>query len=182
MIGILVLIAGAAIQGAAQNIATFIVSRFIVGLGVELAIVPAPVLITEIAYPAHRAKATGLFQTCFYIGSIASSWITFGTFTLAESTWSWRIPSIMQAFFPLVQLVGLFFVPESPRWLVSKGRSEEARAFLVTYHAGGDSSHPLVDHQMEMITAHIQSEVEIARLGWSVVGFPYHPSFLSQSR
>ncbi|KAF7173653.1 hypothetical protein CNMCM5623_005891 [Aspergillus felis] len=168
MIGIVILTLGAAIQGASQNIATFIVSRFIVGLGVEIAIVPAPVLITEIAYPTHRAKVTGLFQTCFYIGSIASSWITFGTFTLG-STWSWRIPSIMQAFFPLVQLVGILFVPESPRWLVSKNKLEEARAFLVTYHAGGDSSHPLVDHEMELITAHIQSETEIAGMGWSVL-------------
>ncbi|KAI0973189.1 sugar transporter [Xylaria arbuscula] len=166
MIGIVVLTVGAAVQGAAQNIATFIVSRFIVGLGVELCIIPAPVLITEIAYPTHRGKVTSLFQTCFYLGSIASSWITFGTFHLAESTWSWRIPSILQAFFPLVQLVGLIFVPESPRWLVSKGKLEQARAFFVKHHAGGESTHPLVDYEMRSITDHIESEVEIAGMGW----------------
>ncbi|KAJ5660681.1 uncharacterized protein N7484_000053 [Penicillium longicatenatum] len=168
VIGIVILTIGAAIQGASQNIATFIVARFIVGMGVEIVLVPAPVLITEIAYPAHRAKVTGLFQTCFYVGSIASSWITFGTFSLA-STWSWRIPSIMQAFFPLVQLLGIFFVPESPRWLVSKNKLDEARAFLIKYHAGGDSSHPLVHHEMALITAHIQSDTEIERMGWSVM-------------
>ncbi|KAJ5190125.1 uncharacterized protein N7498_009110 [Penicillium cinerascens] len=161
VIGIVILTIGAAIQGASQNIATFIVARFIVGMGVEIVLVPAPVLITEIAYPAHRAKVTGLFQTCFYVGSIASSWITFGTFSLA-STWSWRI-------LHHASLLGIFFVPESPRWLVSKNKLDEARAFLIKYHAGGDSSHPLVHHEMALITAHIQSDTEIERMGWSVM-------------
>ncbi|KAJ4351127.1 uncharacterized protein N0V89_006466 [Didymosphaeria variabile] len=166
-VGISLLIAGAAMQAASHNLATFIISRFIVGCGVEFSIIPAPVLITELAYPPHRGKVTGLFQTCFYLGAIASSWITFGTFTLKDSTWSWRIPSLMQAFFPLVQLLGLFFVPESPRWLVSKGKLEQARSFFTKYHAGGDDSHPLVDYEMQLITAHLEAEGEVAGMGWS---------------
>ncbi|KAK4942027.1 hypothetical protein LTR10_018208 [Elasticomyces elasticus] len=165
LIGSIILITGAAIQGSAKSVSTFIVARLIIGLGNQFASLPAPVLISEIAYPPHRGRATGLFQTNFYLGSIASSWITFGTFHLA-STWSWRIPSILQGFFPLIQLLGLWFVPESPRWLASKDRIEEARAVLGKYHAAGDPSHPLVDFEMQEITSHIQAEQELAGMGW----------------
>lgn len=168
MIGTVILSAGAAIQGSSKNVTTFIIARLIIGLGNQFTSLPAPVLISEIAYPPHRGRATGLFQTNFYLGAIASSWITFGSFHLA-STWSWRIPSILQAFFPCIQLLGLWFVPESPRWLASKGRLEEARAILGTYHAAGDSLHPLVDFEMQEITRHIQSEKEIAGMGWASV-------------
>lgn len=168
MAGNIILLGGAALQGASKNMATFIVARFVTGLGSQFATLPAPALISEIAYPTHRAKVTGLFQTNFYLGSIASSWITFGSFHL-KSDWSWRIPSILQAFFPLIQLVGILFVPESPRWLISKGRHDEARAFFTKYHAAGNDSHPLVEHEMNDITTHLQEEREAAATGWSAV-------------
>jgi hypothetical protein len=51
-----------------------------------------------------------------------------------------------------VQFVsGIFFLKESPRWLVANGKSEEARSTLVHYHAGGDSTSPLVDFEMSEI-------------------------------
>ncbi|KAJ6016792.1 hypothetical protein N7451_000171 [Penicillium sp. IBT 35674x] len=167
MFGIVVLVAAAAMQAASHNIATFIVARFFVGTGIELSCVPAPVLITEIAYPAHRGKATSLFQTCFFLGAIASSWCTFGTFNMTNSTWSWRIPSALQAFFPIVQFIGLWFVPESPRWLIGKGRHEEARAFLLKYYAGGDESNPIVEHEYREISSRIEAEQAAAGMGWS---------------
>lgn len=172
MVGIVLLVAAAAMQAASHNIATFIVARFFVGAGIELSCVPAPVLITEIAYPTHRGKATSLFQTCFFLGAIASSWCTFGTFNMTNSTWSWRIPSALQAFFPVVQFMGLWFVPESPRWLIGKGRHEEARAFLLKYYAGGDESNPIVDHEYRQISSHIEAEQAAAGMGWSSVRTP----------
>lgn len=46
---------------------------------------------------------------------------TFGTFHI-HTSWSWRIPSAIQGFPSVIQLIFIWFVPESPRWLVSKGR------------------------------------------------------------
>jgi MFS family permease len=181
MIGLVILIAAAAMQAASHNIATFILARFFVGFGMDVASVPAPVLITEIAYPTHRGLATSLFQTCFFIGAIASSWITFGTFNMTDSTWSWRIPSALQAFFPVLQLIGIFFVPESPRWLIAKGRNEEARNFIVKYFAGGDENNPIVEAEYQEISVRIQSEQDAAGLGWSAVSFSRYSPGLSIS-
>ena len=57
----------------------------------------------------------------------------------------------------LVCLVILFF-PESPRWLIGKDRYEEARDFLVKYHANGDANHPLVALEMAEMTDSLRRE------------------------
>jgi hypothetical protein len=61
---------------------------------------------------------------------------------------------------PAVVSCVILFFPESPRWLVGKDRHEEARAFLVKYHANGDSTHPLVALEMtEMVDSLRQDPV-----------------------
>lgn len=67
-----------------------------------------------------------------------AAWVTFGTQTIPNS-WSWRIPSLLQAALPLLALPGYLLCPESPRWLVSQGRTAEARDFFLYYHGDGAS-------------------------------------------
>lgn len=137
---------GAAVQGAAINIGMFIVSRVIIGMGsVVVAGVGAP-YITEIAHPAQRSTATALFLTFYSVGSIVAGWTTFGTFRIA-STASWRIPSALQGLPSIIQLLTVWLVPESPRWLVSKGRNDEALAMLAKYHGEGDPNDPVVQFE-----------------------------------
>lgn len=63
---------GVALQTAATNIAMFIIARFFIG--VASGWFPASaILITEIAYPSHRAKATALYNCQFYVGSLISA-------------------------------------------------------------------------------------------------------------
>ncbi|KAL2825776.1 sugar transporter [Aspergillus cavernicola] len=162
IIGLLCLIGFAAVQAASQNIAMFIVSRFLIGASTIMIAQPSPILITELAYPTHLAKVTALYNSTFYFGAILAAWGTYGTFKL-NSTWSWRIPSAVQAGMPLIQLCGIFFLPESPRWLASKGRHEEARKILVKYHAGGDESSPLVDFEMKEIEDYFAHEETMSR-------------------
>ena len=141
-----------AIQTGAQNIGMFIGARCLIGFGLGIAATGAPLLITEVAFPTHRAPITSLYNTTWYLGSIVAAWATFGTFTL-NSSWSWRIPSVLQGLPSFLQLVFIYTIPESPRWLVSKGRTEQAMRVIGKYHCGGDMQDPLIRFEIEEIEA-----------------------------
>ncbi|KAL2128288.1 hypothetical protein VTI74DRAFT_9389 [Chaetomium olivicolor] len=156
-IGLFGLIIGTAIQASSQNVAQFIVGRFLLGFSTAFVGQPSPILITELAYPTHRAKVTALYQTFFYCGSVLAAWSTYGSFRI-PSTWSWRIPSVLQGAIPLLQLLAIFFVPESPRWLLANGRTAEAREILVKWHAGGERTSTLVAYEMHQIATTVELE------------------------
>lgn len=92
----------------------------------------------------------------WYVGSIAAAWITYGTRTI-PSTWSWRIPSLLQMAPSVVQLAAIWFLPESPRWLISNDRGDEALEALKQYHGEGEETE-LVRLEFEEIRAAIDNE------------------------
>ena len=166
--GIIGVILATIIQATATTLAQFVVSRLIVGAAGMFAAQPSPLLLAELAYPTHRGKYTSAYWTLYYLGAILASWTTFGTQDYASS-WSWRIPTILQAGYPIVQLSFFVFLPESPRWLVSKGRNDEALRILADYHAGGDARSPLVVREMVEIVDTIKLEQEAKATGWGTL-------------
>ena len=88
-----------------------------------------------------------------------SSWSSFGTSRI-NSNWSWRIPSVLQAIPSVLQFFLIWFVPESPRWLVSKGKDAKALHTLAYYHADGDETDALVLYEYEEIKTAIAMDKE----------------------
>ncbi|KAF4922616.1 Lactose permease [Colletotrichum viniferum] len=161
-IGFFLLLLGAALQGASVSLPMFIVSRWLLGAATAFIAQPAPILVTELAYPTQRGKISALYNTFFFFGAILAAWSTYGTFRL-PSTWSWRIPSILQGALPAIQCVFFYFVPESPRWLVANGKTDVAREVITQYHAGGDSSALLVDYEIKEIEENLRIEMEASK-------------------
>lgn len=143
----------------------YIVARMILGFGIPTCIVSGSSLIGELSYPKERAVLTSLFNVSYFIGQIAAAAITFGTNNIA-SNWGWRIPSLLQMAPSALQLIFVFMLPESPRWLITKGRAEEARNILVTYHAEGDEDSAFVKAEMAQIESTIELELETSRKSW----------------
>lgn len=83
-----------------------------------------------------------------------------------QSNWAWRIPSILQAAPSVFQFTFIWWVPESPRWLISKGRNEQAFAVLAKYHANGDHSSKLVQFEYDEVKKTIELEAIVAQNGW----------------
>ncbi|KAH6869694.1 general substrate transporter [Thelonectria olida] len=163
-VGSIIMAAGGIIQGASVHLGMFMASRFIIGVGIVFANTFAPMLIGELAHPKERQVITSLYQTSWYIGAIIAAWTTFGTFNIPNE-WSWRIPSLLQAAPALFQMVGVYCLPESPRWLIAKGRAEEAKAVLVKYHANADANDELVNLEFEQMRRIIEAEVN-NETGW----------------
>lgn len=158
-VGYLFLVLGCGMQAAAQNEKTFTVSRLFIGIAASWLGNAAPLLINEIAHPKHRSIANAFFMCGWYVGGTLCGWVTFGCRNI-PSSWSWRIPALLQIALPLIALPGFLMCPESPRWLISVGRVEEAGEILAKYHAGGDRQHPLVTYQMVEIETTITAEKE----------------------
>lgn len=160
--GQFITIIGACLQGASTNYAFFLSSRFVIGFGSGIATIPSPSIISEISYPTHRPTATAFYNCCWYLGALIAAWVTYGTRTL-PTAYSWKIPSYLQGAIPAIQIAFFFMVPESPRYLVSKGRVDEAEAILTKWHGGGSSDEralKLVRFEMKEIEAALESEKE----------------------
>ncbi|KAK2776547.1 hypothetical protein FQN52_003444 [Onygenales sp. PD_12] len=165
MTGCLIMIIGVILQSIGINIEMFIAARFFIGFGVAIAHGAAPLLIAELVHPQHRAIYTTIYNCTWYFGSIIAAWLTYGTFKIS-SDWAWRIPSIGQAVPSIIQLLAIWFVPESPRFLIAKGQSDKALNILAKCHAQGDTEDELVQIEYEEIKETIRLEQEFEGDGW----------------
>ncbi|KAJ7819517.1 general substrate transporter [Mycena leptocephala] len=165
ILGCTLMVVGAVLQGTAQNAHMFIAARFILGFGVPFSIVGSASLIAELSYPKERAVMTSLFNGFFGIGSIIIASVSLRTCNM-HSNWGWRIPSLLQATPSIIQLIFVMLVPESPRWLVAKGRGAEAEAILVKYHAEGDAQSEFAKVEYADIEKTLREEIRTASQGW----------------
>lgn len=157
IIGCSIMVVATAVQTAAINLPMFEGARFFMGFGNSLAQLSAPLLLTEICHPQHRARITAVYNCLWNVGALICSWISFGT-QYIDNDWSWRIPTLIQAFPSVIQLMFIFWIPESPRWLLSKERTEDALNVLGKYHADGNIDDPLVQFEYEEIKETIRLE------------------------
>ncbi|MGA2133419.1 MAG: sugar porter family MFS transporter [Bryobacteraceae bacterium] len=107
-----------------RNLAEFAAARFAGGIAIGIASLLAPLYIAEVSPAAIRGRLVSLNQMAIVTGILLSYLVSWAFSFHTQNGWRWMfaaaaIPSL--AFF-----VGLFFVPESPRWLVEMGREAEA--------------------------------------------------------
>ncbi len=108
---------------------TFLLFRFLGGLGVGCSSVTAPMYISELSPASHRGRLVAMFQFNVVLGILIAYLSNYLLKDIGDSGWRWMLG--VQAFPSLIFLVSILFIPESPRWLiVKKGNIEEARHIL----------------------------------------------------
>ena len=85
MIGCVIMILGVILQSISINLSMFIAARFFIGFGVAIAHGAAPMLVTELVHPQHRAIYTTIYNCTWYWGSIVAAWLTYGKMVYTSS-------------------------------------------------------------------------------------------------
>ncbi|OAA63401.1 General substrate transporter [Niveomyces insectorum RCEF 264] len=162
MIGSILMIAGGFVNAFANSEGMFIAGRALIGCGGPFGKITAVALLQELAHPRLRPILSTSYYCNFYVGSVVSAWICFGALKW-DSDWSWRLPCLVQVVAPFLVLVHIFYIPESPRWLIHHGHQDKALAILAKYHANGDFDDELIRYEYEEICFAIRQEEENAR-------------------
>jgi sugar porter (SP) family MFS transporter len=116
----------AAGTATAGSITEFNLYRLVGGFGVGVACVISPMYIAEISPAAVRGRLVTLNQLAIVVGAVAAALVAYSF----SSTGAWRAMFASQLVPVAVFMAGLLFVPESPRWLVQRGRDQDALELL----------------------------------------------------
>ncbi|XP_069766128.1 proton myo-inositol cotransporter-like isoform X2 [Narcine bancroftii] len=120
---------GALMMTAADDRYTLLAGRIVVGFGIGLASMTVTVYIAEAA-PFHMRGRLVTINTLFITGGQCFASIIDGAFSYLETN-GWRYMLGLSAIPGIIQFVGFLFLPESPRWLMQKGKTQSARRALI---------------------------------------------------
>lgn len=109
---------------------TFGVFRFIGGLGVGASTVAAPAYISEISPAQHRGRLVGFYQLMLVFGILVAFISNYVLSGIAPNDWRWMVG--VEAFPAVIYTLFVTGVPKSPRWLLTKNRTEDARMVLAS--------------------------------------------------
>lgn len=92
--------------------------------------------------PGHlRGALVDIHAVLLILGYVVQGWIGFGFyFWEGGGDNTWRVPLVIQCVWPFFLICGLYWIPESPRWLIMNNRSSEAKEILITLRADADEA------------------------------------------
>ena len=123
---------GSIILAVSWSYQTLIIGRVVVGVGIGIASLTAPVYISEISLPESRGKLVTVNALMVCIGQFSAGMVD-GLFDQVSDEWGWRCMLGLAALPSVAMFVGFKELPESPRWLVAAGRSGEALDVLRSF-------------------------------------------------
>lgn len=123
---------GGALQSATQSLDFILVARVVTGLGTGALTAITPVYISEVSAANHRGGFLGYVFIANYLGISVAYWLNFGLSFVdgGNSAVRWRFLLAFQCLAALLLLAGIKLLPDSPRYLASVGRLDEAREVL----------------------------------------------------
>ncbi|KAE8385353.1 general substrate transporter [Aspergillus alliaceus] len=129
-VGACIALIGQALECSAYSLAQFTVGRVILGWGVGMLSATVPVWQSECSPADKRGRNVVLTGMFIAFGFAMTQWINFGFYHMQDQSASWRGSLAIPALFSLTIMSSIFFLPESPRWLVLKNRSDVAQQTL----------------------------------------------------
>lgn len=145
-LGCLTVSIGAILQASSFSLTQFIIGRVICGIGTGINTATVPVWQAECSRPHQRGPIMAFETSLVPAGVMMSYWIDFGLSYADPNQAAWRFPIALQLVFAIFVMSLIFWLPESPRWLVLKGRRDEAAEVLAAlYDASNQNGAVLED-------------------------------------
>ncbi|KAE8152292.1 general substrate transporter [Aspergillus avenaceus] len=152
-VGCVIFCLGGGLQTGARTVHYLYSGRFLAGLGVGFLTMIIPLYQAEICHPDIRGRVTSLQQFMLGVGSLCAAWISYGTYIGFSDTndAQWQVPLGLQVAPAVFLGLLIMFFPESPRWLMDKGKNAEGLTTLAKLHAHGDENDPWVRAEYNQI-------------------------------
>lgn len=161
----LIFVAGAVWSGLAATEYDLIFARLLLGVAIGVSSFSVPLYIAEIAPAKNRGALVSMFQLLITVGILASYLSDLG-FADETDMECWRMMFLVGVFPALILLIGMMFLPETPRWLMQRGREAESRSVLERIETP-----ELVEQQMEQMRAEIEKSTDV--VGWRELFKPW---------
>ncbi|KAK5311282.1 hypothetical protein LTR93_011775 [Exophiala xenobiotica] len=137
----------------------YLVARFITGFATGHTVAAMPIYYVEVAPPHSRGLMSGAHGVFINMGYAVATWLGFACFHASETSFAWRFPNAVLINWCLSLLVGSFFIPESPRWLVSNDHHDRALNVLCKLHRDKRDPDNSVAHQeLELIKRQVDAD------------------------
>ncbi|OCH90720.1 general substrate transporter [Obba rivulosa] len=130
VLGGIIMIIGAILQTTSFSYAQLVVARIVTGLGNGLNTSTVPSYHAECSPAAKRGSFIMIEGSLITFGIMISYWIDFAFFWISGSSAQWRVPIALQIVLAIIMVIGVLFLPESPRWLAKQSRDIEALAVI----------------------------------------------------
>jgi len=160
-IGALLTFIGELLSCTSFSFAQLLVGRIVTGIGIGFTSTIVPVWQSECSPAADRGAHVvidGIFITSGYA---ISQWINYGFSYIDHHSVSWRVPMAIPCVFSLMPIASIFFLPESPRWLVRAGHATQA-ALILGRIKEMDSENPEIRHEIAGIEASLEESAQNA--------------------
>ncbi|KAK9367893.1 general substrate transporter [Lipomyces kononenkoae] len=163
---VIALIAGI-IQAASVHVGMLIAGRIIGGFAVGIMNMTIPIYNSEIAPSHKRGLIAGLHAQFVGVGfAVAANWVGFGC-SYATGSFQWRFLLAFQCLPALIVLVGIFWLPYSPRWLLERERDDEALAVIKRLHGHKGEAYEDIRTEFYQMREQLRFEKSQYVAGWS---------------
>jgi sugar porter (SP) family MFS transporter len=149
ILGGIIMIIGVVIQVTAvtghKSMAQFIIGRTITGVGNGINTSTIPTYQAECSRTTNRGLLICIEGGVIAFGTLIAYWVDFGASYSENSDFTWRFPIAFQIVFGLILCIGAYFLPDSPRWLLSRDRHEEGEQVISAIYG-----HPMGSHEVKL--------------------------------